>query len=140
MITNGLALAEQPGGTPEDGNERVELMCYLDRHNNIHAQMLSIFGGMMFDHDGSHPLRPWDGLHNNPDSGFPPELETMILVPHEPLVIWPGREANLLQVVAVNSAEYDEIRENPEVGKRWLAARNQADDWSSYHERFNALG
>ena len=139
MITNGLSLAEQPGGTVDDGNARVELMCYLDRDDALHARMLSYIGGLMFDQAGDQPLRPWDGLHNGPDSGFPAELETMILVPREPLVIWPGHEPQLWQVVAVSADEYSQLRGNPQAGARWLEARKRANDWPTYHARFNAL-
>jgi hypothetical protein len=139
MVTNGLAFAEQPGGTVEEGNQRVELMCLLDRDGDVHGSMLSYFGALMFHQAGDQPLRPWHGLHNGPDSGFPPELETMMVVPRDSLVIWPGHEAQLFQLVAVNRDEYEQLHGNAEAGARWLKARDQAKDWSSYHERFNSF-
>ena len=139
MVTNGLSFAEQPGGTAEDGNHRVELMCFFDRDDDVHGRMLSYFGAMMFDQAGDRPFRPWDGLRNGPDTGFPTGLETMILVPRDPLVIWPGHEAQLFQLVAVGPDEYEQLRGNPEAGARWLEARNQAKDWPTYHRRFNSL-
>jgi hypothetical protein len=139
MITNGLALADQPGGTPEEGNDRVEMLICLDRDGTVHANLLSMLGGMMFDQDGSYPLRPWDGLRNGPDSGYPPELSCFLLVPRPKLTIWTGHETNIMQVVAVSPTEYDQLRGNPEAGQRWLEERKRAADWQTYHQRFNAL-
>lgn len=139
MVTNGLSFAEQPGGTAEDGNHRVELMCFLDRDGDVHGSMLSYFGAVMFNQAGQEPFRPWGGLRNGPDSGFPAELETVIFVPRDPLVIWPGHETQLFQVVAVGPDEYEQLRGNPEAGARWVKARDQAKDWPTYHKRFNSF-
>jgi len=139
MVTNGLAFAEQPGGTPEGGNDRVELMCYLDRDGDVHASMLSYFGALMFHQGGDQPFGPWSGVELTPETGFPPELATFILVPREPLVIWPGHVAQLLQVVPVGADEYAQLANNPAAGETWRAARDQAKDWPTYHARFNAL-
>lgn len=139
MITNGLSLGSQPGGSMAEGNERVELMVRLDRDDSVHARMLSMFGGMMFDQQGDRPFRPWDGLRNAPDTGFPPELETLILVPREPLVIWPGHETSVFELVAVSADEYMALRGNHEAGDRWLSERKRQRDWSGYRARFNAF-
>ncbi len=139
MVTNGLALASQPGGTTEEGNERVELMVRLDRDAPVHARVLSFFGGMMFDQAGTQPFRGWDGIRNGPDAGLPPELGNIIVVPREPLVIWPGHETSLFELVAVAPEEYAQLRGNPQAGAQWLAARKQARDWGTYRARFDAL-
>ena len=139
VVSNGLSLVAQPGGTPEDGNERVELMCHLDQHADVHAHVLSYFGAMMFNQSGDFPFRRWEGLHNGPDSGLPPELERIIIVPRDPLVIWPGHETQLFQLVAVGADEYEKLKGNPDAGARWLEARDKSDDWLTYHQRFNAL-
>lgn len=133
-ITNGVSTNAQRGGTPEGGNDFVEL--------SISATGLGPWADGWLDWaalhlrgDGSHPVKPYDRLAlPEPRNG----LAGAILWPSGNLKPY-GTAAATIQlwdVLPILTEELAAFRQDPQNQTAWLDARDAQQDFTTLHERW----
>jgi hypothetical protein len=134
-ITNGLSAGPQPGATPQDENERVELYLQSKDIGPWADFWLHWGAASLFNHGPEHPIRPYDRLVlDAPREGIAgaivwPAGHLNPFGDHEPTVI-------LWDMLPFLPEELAHFRADPSAHGRWLDEREEKNDFSTIHDRW----
>jgi hypothetical protein len=134
-VTNGVSDFVQPGSSPEDENERVELYLSCPHLGPWATGWLGWAASGFLEHAASRPIRPFDRLTlDEPVSG----IAAVIVAPHGQI---DGRTpqdpmVRLWRLVPITAEELQTFRKEPGLQMDWVIERAQRRELGEIERRW----
>ncbi|MGC4119057.1 MAG: hypothetical protein QM765_31720 [Myxococcales bacterium] len=137
-MSNGLSLTVQAGGTPDDRNDRVEVVLFSKRLGPWATQWISWIVDVVRGHDASHPVHPYGRV------ALGQKVADVAA-----LMVWPwghltpngsaGAQVFLWGLLPILEDELKSFRADPRSQDAWIDERNARRDLEAILERWERV-
>jgi hypothetical protein len=111
LVTNGVGRVPQPGGSPEEGSARLELVAHVQSHSPALASLLSSLAEAVHGHGGGgETWRPGDTLTLPEEIAAQLGVQNLLLASGGEVSFPRGAPVTLLLLVPLSDEEMERVR------------------------------